>query len=135
MRLKERMVALGEMAAGMAHELRNPLAAISGSVQYLRSNTSPDGETIELMDIILRESHRLDQAIRDFLTFARPGRFTPERSDLVRLIEDNVKLLTKELRNSAATTASRPSSRRRESKPKSTSTGSNRCSGTWRPTP
>ena len=89
------MAALGEMAAGMAHELRNPLAAISGSVQYLRANTAPDAETTELMDIIMRESLRLDQVIRDFLTFARPGRFTPERSDLVRLFQDNIKLLTK----------------------------------------
>jgi len=95
MRLKERMVALGEMAAGMAHELRNPLAAISGSVQYLKGDVKPEGETLELMDIILRESTRLDQAIRDFLTFARPGRFAPERVDLVKLIEDHVKLLMK----------------------------------------
>jgi len=95
MRLKERMVALGEMAAGMAHELRNPLASISGSVQYLKGELRPQGETLELMDIILRESQRLDQAIRDFLTFARPGKFTPESVDLVRLIEDNVKLLRK----------------------------------------
>jgi two-component system sensor histidine kinase PilS (NtrC family) len=95
MRLKERMVALGEMAAGMAHELRNPLAAISGAVQYLKGDLRPGGETLELMDIILRESHRLDQAIRDFLTFARPGTFTPEPVDLVRLIEDSAKLLRK----------------------------------------
>ncbi|HXV76861.1 MAG TPA: ATP-binding protein, partial [Candidatus Polarisedimenticolaceae bacterium] len=95
MRLKERMVALGEMAAGMAHELRNPLAAISGSVQYLKGDLRPSGETLELMDIILRESQRLDQAIKDFLTFARPGTFAPETVDLVRLIEDHVKLLKK----------------------------------------
>src|SRR5512137_1382401 len=57
-RLKERMAALGEMAAGMAHELRNPLAAISGAVQYLRGHVAPDRETAELMDIILRESQR-----------------------------------------------------------------------------
>jgi two-component system sensor histidine kinase PilS (NtrC family) len=94
-RLKERMAALGEMAAGMAHELRNPLAAISGSVQYLKGSLGPSGETLELMDIILKESHRLDQAIRDFLTFARPGRFAPERIDLVHLIEENLKLLRK----------------------------------------
>jgi two-component system sensor histidine kinase PilS (NtrC family) len=94
-RLKERMAALGEMAAGMAHELRNPLAAISGSVQYLKGALQLEGETLELMDIILRESQRLDQAIRDFLTFARPGGFDPERSDLVKLIEDSLKLLRK----------------------------------------
>ena len=95
MRLKERMVALGEMAAGMAHELRNPLAAISGAVQYLKGDLHARGETLELMDIILRESERLDQTIRDFLTFARPGTFAPEPLDLVKLIEDNVKLLRK----------------------------------------
>ncbi|HEX4825181.1 MAG TPA: ATP-binding protein [Candidatus Polarisedimenticolaceae bacterium] len=95
MRLKERMAALGQMAAGMAHELRNPLAAISGSVQYLKGDLRPSGETLELMDIILRESQRLDQAIRDFLTFARPGRFAPQRADVVRLLEDHLKLLRK----------------------------------------
>ena len=95
MRLKERMAALGEVAAGMAHELRNPLAAISGSVQYLRGELNAQGETLELMDIILRESTRLDKAIRDFLTFARPGNFAPEHVDLVRLIDDQVKLLRK----------------------------------------
>ncbi len=94
-RLKERMAALGEMAAGMAHELRNPLAAISGSVQFLRGSLRLEGETLDLMDIILRESQRLDQTIRDFLTFARPGTFAPERSDLVRLLEESVKLLSK----------------------------------------
>ena len=94
-RLHERMVALGEMAAGMAHELRNPLAAISGSVQYLKGDLKPSGETLDLMDIILRESDRLEQAIRDFLTFARPGPFASERIDLVRLLEDQVKLLRK----------------------------------------
>lgn len=95
MRLKERMAALGEMAAGMAHELRNPLAAISGAVQYLKGDLRLGGETLELMDIILRESHRLDQTIRDFLTFARPGTFAPEEVDLVKLIEDSAKLLRK----------------------------------------
>lgn len=94
-RLKERMAALGQMAAGMAHELRNPLAAISGSVQYLKGEVRPTGESLELMDIILRESQRLDQAIKDFLTFARPGRFAPERCDLVRLLEEQLKLLRK----------------------------------------
>jgi two-component system sensor histidine kinase PilS (NtrC family) len=94
-RLQERMAALGEMAAGMAHELRNPLAAVSGAVQYLKGTIDPHGEGLELMDIILRESHRLDQAIRDFLTFTRPGEFAPTQVDLAKLIEDNVKLLRK----------------------------------------
>lgn len=94
-RLQERMSALGQMAAGMAHELRNPLASISGAVQYLKGEYRPTGEALELMDIILRESERLDQAIRDFLTFTRPGEFTASRVDLVPLLEDCAKLLRK----------------------------------------
>ena len=92
-RMKERMAALGEMAAGMAHELRNPLASVVGSVQVLRGEMELEGEQAELMEIILRESERLDGAIRDFLLFARPGAFSPHSTDLVRLIGDSVRLL------------------------------------------
>ncbi|MCI0655592.1 MAG: PAS domain S-box protein, partial [Acidobacteria bacterium] len=76
--LKKRMAALGEMAAGMAHELRNPLASISGSVQFLRRDLPAGSSQAELMEIILMESRRLDQTIRDFLLFAKPGPFTAE---------------------------------------------------------
>jgi two-component system sensor histidine kinase PilS (NtrC family) len=64
-------------------------------VQYLKGDLKPGGETLELMDIILRESQRLDHTIRDFLTFARPGKFSTQRCDLVRLLEDHLKLLRK----------------------------------------
>lgn len=93
MRLKERMAALGEMAAGMAHELRNPLASISGSVQVLRNEMEVEGEPLELMDIILRESDRLDQTIKDFLMFAKPSKFTSERCDIVSLMRESIRLL------------------------------------------
>jgi len=91
--LKKRMAALGEMAAGMAHELRNPLASISGSVQFLRRDLPPGSSQAELMEIILKESRRLDQTIRDFLLFAKPGPFTAEQVDLAALLSDSLKLL------------------------------------------
>lgn len=91
--LKKRMAALGEMAAGMAHELRNPLASISGSVQVLRRDLPGGSEQAELMDIILKESRRLDQTIRDFLLFAKPGPFTPEIVDLTEILSGSLKLL------------------------------------------
>ncbi|PYQ12017.1 MAG: hypothetical protein DMH00_06920 [Acidobacteria bacterium] len=91
--LKKRMAALGEMAAGMAHELRNPLASISGSVQFLRRDLPEGSSQAELMEIILNESRRLDQTIRDFLLFAKPGPFTPEQVDLAALLSDSLKLL------------------------------------------
>lgn len=91
--LKKRMAALGEMAAGVAHELRNPLASISGSVQVLKRDLKPQGEAGELMDIVIKESKRLDQIIRDFLLFAKPGRFHPETADLVGVLRETLSLL------------------------------------------
>jgi two-component system sensor histidine kinase PilS (NtrC family) len=91
--LKKRMAALGEMAAGVAHELRNPLASISGSVQVLKRDLKPQGEAAELMDIVIKESKRLDQIIRDFLLFAKPGRFHPETADLVAVLRETLSLL------------------------------------------
>jgi len=91
--LKKRMAALGEMAAGMAHELRNPMASISGSVQVLQRDLQPSGEAGELMTIVVKESKRLDGIIRDFLLFAKPGRFHEEEADLGAMLRETVSLL------------------------------------------
>ncbi len=91
--LKKRMAALGEMAAGVAHELRNPLASISGSVQVLKRDLQPRTEASDLMDIVIKESKRLDKIIRDFLLFAKPGRFQAEPADLVVLLQETLSLL------------------------------------------
>jgi len=97
LRLKDRMSVLGRMAAGMAHELRNPLASMSGSVQMLRKELHLNPEQAELMGVILEESHRLDQTIRDFLLFARPSPFHPGPADLAQVLSESLALL----RNSA----------------------------------
>jgi two-component system, NtrC family, sensor histidine kinase PilS len=91
--LKKRMAALGEMAAGVAHELRNPMASISGSVQVLKRDLAPKGEAGDLMDIVIKESKRLDTIIRDFLLFAKPGRFQAEPADLAVLLRETLSLL------------------------------------------
>ncbi|HKI86903.1 MAG TPA: histidine kinase dimerization/phospho-acceptor domain-containing protein, partial [Thermoanaerobaculia bacterium] len=72
LRIKDRMAAVGELAAGLAHEVGNPLAAISGSVQLLASNKAMADEPRKLLDILLKESQRLDRTIKGFLRFARP---------------------------------------------------------------
>jgi len=92
-RLKDRMAVLGEMAAGLAHELRNPLASMTGSVQVLRQDLRLAGEQAELMDIILRESQRLEHTIHDFLLFARPGHFQPRPVDVAVLARETLTLL------------------------------------------
>ena len=76
LRQRERLAAVGELAAGVAHEVRNPLAAISGCVEMLRAmnrERSGDLEQERLMGTVLREIERLDALIADFLLFARPA--------------------------------------------------------------
>jgi two-component system sensor histidine kinase PilS (NtrC family) len=74
LRRSERLAAAGQLSASIAHEIRNPLAAISGSIQVLQARIGPgEGESGRLMEIVLREVDRLDHLITDFLVFARPG--------------------------------------------------------------
>ena len=96
-RLRQRLAAVGEMAAGIAHEIRNPLASMSGSIQILRQELPLSEEQAQLMDIVLRESERLNDTIRSFLAYARPQRFSIARLDVRRLLNDAALLL----RNSA----------------------------------
>ena len=72
-RQAEKMAAIGEMAAGIAHEFRNPLAAISGSAQLLVPQLSDNQQGRKLMEIIIRESDRLEEVIAEFLLFCRPA--------------------------------------------------------------
>jgi two-component system sensor histidine kinase PilS (NtrC family) len=96
-RLQQRLAAVGEMAAGIAHEIRNPLASMSGSIQVLRQELPLSDEQAQLMDIVLRESERLNRTIGSFLAYARPQRFAISRLDLRTVLQDAAVLL----RNSA----------------------------------
>jgi two-component system sensor histidine kinase PilS (NtrC family) len=95
--IQQRLAAVGEMAAGIAHEIRNPLASMSGSIQILRQELPLSAEQEQLMDIVLRESERLNTTIRSFLAYARPQRFQIQRFDVRRALNDAALLL----RNSA----------------------------------
>ena len=88
----EDLAMLGEMAAGIAHEIRNPLASISGSIQVLNDSLSREDALINerLMDIISREISRLNHMVNDFLQFARPQNSEIERFDLNQLITDTL---------------------------------------------
>ena len=78
-RVQQRLAAVGEMAAGIAHEIRNPLASMAGSIQILRQELPLTDEQSQLMDIVLRESDRLNDTIRSFLAYARPQRLATTR--------------------------------------------------------
>jgi two-component system sensor histidine kinase PilS (NtrC family) len=90
----EDMAMLGELAAGIAHEIRNPLASISGSIQVLNDSLSREEANINrrLIEIVLREVSRLDHLVNDFLQFARPQRIEIEEFELNQLIVDTLYL-------------------------------------------
>ena len=88
----EDMAMLGELAAGIAHEIRNPLASISGSIQVLSDSLSKEETHMNrrLMEIVLREVNRLNNLINDFLHFARPKRIEIEEFELNQLFMDTL---------------------------------------------
>jgi two-component system sensor histidine kinase PilS (NtrC family) len=92
-RMQQRLAAVGEMAAGIAHEIRNPLASMSGSIHILRGELPLSGEQAQLMDIVIRESERLNETIQSFLAYARPQRHAPSRVDVRQTVTDTATLL------------------------------------------
>jgi two-component system, NtrC family, sensor histidine kinase PilS len=93
LRLKDRMAAVGELSAGIAHEIRNPLAAIAGSVQVLQKSTLLSPQEQRLMSIILKESDRLNKSIADFLRFVRPQDRRPLEFDIAASLSETLDLL------------------------------------------
>jgi two-component system sensor histidine kinase PilS (NtrC family) len=87
-RLQQRLAAVGEMAAGIAHEIRNPLAAMTGSIEVLRGELPLAEEHLQLMDIVMRESERLNETIRLFLSYAKPRRQASYRMDTRSVLRD-----------------------------------------------
>jgi two-component system sensor histidine kinase PilS (NtrC family) len=92
-RRQDRLAAIGRMAASIAHEIRNPLAAMRGSIQMLHAEMDGDAAQGELMEIILRESDRLNRIIADFLTYARPRSIVRSQTDVCELLRETFTLL------------------------------------------
>ena len=92
MKRVEGLALIGELAAGIAHEIRNPMASISGSIQMLKESLEMDDVKTKLMDIMLREINRLNTLVSDFLLFARPKPSVVESVDLNQLILDSLEL-------------------------------------------
>ena len=92
-RRQDRLAAIGRMAASIAHEIRNPLAAMRGSIQMLRADMPGESSQTQLMEIILRESDRLNRIISDFLNYARPRSIIQSKVDVGELLKQTFTLL------------------------------------------
>lgn len=91
--IKERLATAGQQAASLAHEIRNPLAAIAGSVQALKGEAALDADQARLMDIVLKESRRVSQTIDQFLSLASPERVAFATMNLSELLQETLTIL------------------------------------------
>jgi len=91
----EKMAYLGEMATGITHEVKNPLASLAGSIQILRKDIPYNPEHDKLMQIVLRETDRLNALVSNFLLFAKPPVGKIERVDLESALAETIKLFEK----------------------------------------
>lgn len=98
MRRKDWLASLGEMSAGMAHEIRNPLGALAGAMQMLRRDATGDETNGRLMDIAIREATRLDNIITEFLQYARPPALNLAEHDLNKVLAETLDLVQHEAR-------------------------------------
>ncbi len=92
-RRQDRLATVGSLAAGIAHEIRNPLASLSGSIQVLRNELSLRGDNKQLMDIVIRETDRLNTIITEFLEYARPRPRQKEQVSLPSVFDETIILL------------------------------------------
>jgi two-component system sensor histidine kinase PilS (NtrC family) len=92
-RRRQWLAKIGEVSAGMAHEIRNPLAALSGSMQVLRKDLEPSDANRPLLDLALRETERLSGIVSDFLQYARPRPLNLKECDVNALVNDTVCML------------------------------------------
>ncbi len=110
MRQQEQLAMIGELAAGVAHEIRNPLAALSGSMQVLNRDLALTPDHRYLMDIAVTEAKRLNAIITDFLLYARPKPMEARPCDLQALLEETVTLVKTTEEYQEATTVTLDSS-------------------------
>jgi two-component system, NtrC family, sensor histidine kinase PilS len=93
MKNKEKWAAVGELSANIAHEIRNPLASLRGSIEMLREGTLPERHKEKLMDIALGEMERLNNIISDFLTYSSPKPLDIKPIDIHAILDSTLELL------------------------------------------
>ena len=93
MKNKEKWAAIGELSSNIAHEIRNPLASLKGSIEMLKEDMVGEGYKKKLMEIALKEMERLNRIITDFLTYSRPTPPEFKRFELHGMLDETIELL------------------------------------------
>ena len=129
LRIQDRLAAVGRLAAAIAHEIRNPLTSIAGSVSMLSEIADLSDEHRQLLQIVTRESERLNGIITDFLAYSRGKQYQFAAVDLLPLLEDTLTLLEHRLVAEKRASASSEITISKRPLPWPTETRSSRCSG------